>query len=136
MSDDHPAMIAAHASWAAVQAGDKTAWLAIMSDDVLIEDPIGVGPTNPSGEGVRGKEAVGAFYDKNMASSTIRIEVEQSWAAGSESAHLMSLVTTLPNGVVSRVRSVFTYRVNDAGELTNLRGYWTMADMTFTQPDA
>ena len=24
-----------------------------------------------------------------------------------------------------------TYRVNDAGKLTSMRGYWTMDDMTF-----
>jgi steroid Delta-isomerase len=29
------------------------------------------------------------------------------------------------------VRGVFTYRVNDAGLLTNLRGYWNMDAMKF-----
>ena len=137
MSEKHLAMAAARASWAAVQAGDKAGWLAIMSDDVRIEDPIGEAPTNPSGEGIHGKAAVGEFYDRHMAPAKIAIDVEQSWPAGNgrECAHLMTLATTLPNGVVSRVRSVFTYRVDDAGLLTQLRGYWTMADMTFTQPE-
>ena len=55
-------------------------------------------------------------------------------AEGNEAAHLMTLTTTLSNGVVSKVRGIFTYRVNDAGKLTNLRGYWNMSLMEFTQP--
>jgi steroid delta-isomerase len=44
------------------------------------------------------------------------------------------LNTTLANGVVTRIRGIFTYRLDDAGKLTNLRGYWRLADMVFEQP--
>jgi steroid delta-isomerase len=37
------------------------------------------------------------------------------------------------NGVTSTVRGIFTYRVNDDGLLTNLRGYWNMDVMQFGQ---
>ena len=40
-----------------------------------------------------------------------------------------------PNGMISTVRGVFTYRVNDAGLLTNLRGYWNMDAMQFAKTD-
>ena len=50
---------ASESSWRCVQAGDKDGWLALMADDVVIEDPIGQAVTNPDGNGVRGKEAVG-----------------------------------------------------------------------------
>ena len=33
------------------------------------------------------------------------------------------------------VRGVFTYRVNDAGLITNMRGYWNMDVMEFGQED-
>ena len=33
----------------------------------------------------------------------------------------------------SAVRGIFTYKVNDAGLLTNLRGYWNMDMMKFVQ---
>lgn len=33
------------------------------------------------------------------------------------------------------MRGVFTYRLDDAGLLTNLRGYWNMDMMTFGQAD-
>jgi steroid delta-isomerase len=47
----------------------------------------------------------------------------------------MTLHTTLPNGVVSRVRGVFSYRTDEAGLLLNLRGFWHMGVMTFEQPE-
>ena len=43
------------------------------------------------------------------------------------------LRTRFPNGFVATVRGVFTYRVDDAGLITNLRGYWNMDAMEFGQ---
>jgi steroid delta-isomerase len=84
---------------------------------------------------VKGKEAVAAFYDKNIGPSTIVITTHESYAAeANESAHVMTLDTTLSNGVKTKVRGIFTYRTNDEGRITNLRGYWTMAVMEFEQP--
>ncbi len=134
MSDIHPAMAAAQESWRCAQARDKQGWLGLMSDDVCIEDPIGVAPTNPTGEGVQGKANVSTFFDKYIGPSTIVITVHESRAAGNESAHLMTLDTTLSNGVKTKVTGIFTYHLNDDGKLTNLRGYWTLADMSFEQP--
>ena len=56
-----PVVAASQASWRCVQSGDREGWLALMSDDIVIEDPIGEAITNPDGTGVRGKEAVAAF---------------------------------------------------------------------------
>jgi steroid delta-isomerase len=134
MSEELPALVAARNSWRCVQARDKQGWLDLMADDVCFEDPIGVGPTNPTGKGLRGKAELGEFYDKHMGPSTIQIETHESCVAGNESAHVMTLTTTLANGVKSRVRGIFTYRVNDEGKLTNLRGYWNMGMMSFEQP--
>lgn len=135
-SDEIPAALeAAQNSWRCVQSKDKEGWLALMADNICMEDPIGVALTNPTGEGIRGKEEISAFYDKNMAESTIAIEVHESRVAANTSAHVMTLTTTLPGGVKSRVRGIFTYYVNEEGKITNLRGYWQMSDMTFEQPD-
>ncbi len=132
-SDQHPAIAAARASWRCVERKDKQGWLDLMADDICIEDPIGQAPTNPTGQGVQGKEAVAAFFDQNIAPSEIRIEAHESYAAGLESAHLMTVTARLPGGLTSRVRAIFTYRVNEQGKLTNLRGYWTLDQMTFEQ---
>ncbi len=134
MSEIHPALEVAQNSWRCVQAHDKQGWLDLMSDDVCIEDPIGVAPTNPTGKGVIGKAEVSEFYDKYIGPSTLVIEVHESRAAGNESAHVITLDTTLSNGVRTKVRGIFTYHLNDEGKLTNLRGYWTLDNMSFEQP--
>ena len=134
MTEDHPAMIAARGSWKAAMAADKEAWLDLMADDVLVEDPIGKAPTNPTGGGVSGKDALADFFDQNIAPNKLTIEARDSRTAGMESAHHLTLTMKFPNDASSKVSGIFTYRVNEAGKLTNLRGYWEMTDMDFEQP--
>jgi steroid delta-isomerase len=134
MSEIHSAIAAAEKSWRCAQTRDKQGWLALMADDVCIEDPIGEAPTNPTGKGVRGKAEVAQFFDKFIAPAKIVIETHESNAAGNESAHVLTLHTTLSNGVITHVHGIFTYRLDDAGKLTNLRGYWRLADMVVEQP--
>jgi len=134
MDIHHPALVAARSSWRYVQAKDRASWLALLAPDICIEDPIGVGPTNPTGKGIRGLEEAKAFWDKNIAPTSIKIEAHESFAAGSESAHVMTLTTSFPNGVRITVHGIFSYRVNDAGSLTSLRGYWTLADAKIEKP--
>jgi steroid Delta-isomerase len=137
MNEQHPALVASRASWRCVQDHDKQGWLALMADHVHIEDPIGKGATNPDGNGIRGKEAVAAFYDRNIAPIDLSITCEDTFLASSdlEVAHVLSLRSRFDNGGSSTVRGVFTYRVDEDGKLVSLRGYWTMDDMTFTEGD-
>jgi steroid delta-isomerase len=134
MSEEHPAMRASRGSWSAVRRKAKQDWLDLMADDVVIEDPIGVSPLDPVGKGHRGKEAVGAFWDQNIERSSIQIEVHESFAAGKESAHLMTRTTTLPDGTKTIVDGIFTYAVNDDGKLTALRGYWQLDQLRVERP--
>ena len=67
-----PALAASQASWRCVQSGDREGWLALMADDVVIEDPIGQSVTNPDGSGVKGKEAVGRFFEPDGDQSAPR----------------------------------------------------------------
>jgi len=129
-----PALTASQASWRCVQAGDRDGWLALMADDILVEDPIGEAVTNPDGTGVRGKEAVGAFFDKTIAVSKATITCEETFPSSSpnEIAHILLLHNKF-DGFSTTVRGVFTYRVNDEGLLTNLRGYWNMDGMQITK---
>ena len=132
--DTNPAMTAARSSWRCVQAKDREAWLDLMADDIVIEDPIGIAPTNPDGQGIRGKTAVAAFWDGSIAKMDVRIETHESFAAGSESAHRMTLTTTFPNGGGMQVDGIFTYRVDERGKLTNLRGYWSLDEAEIRPP--
>ena len=105
-----------------------------MADDIVIEDPIGVSPLDPAGKGHRGKAAVSDFWDANIAPASIQIDVHESFAAGQESAHRMTLTTTFETGTRTIVDGVFTYRVNDAGLLTALRGFWELDRIRVEQP--
>jgi steroid Delta-isomerase len=130
-----PALAASQASWRCVQAGDREGWLALMADDVVIEDPIGESVTNPDGTGLRGKEAVGRFFDEIIGPNTLTVTCEESFPSSSptEIAHILVLHNKFPNGFASTVRGVFTYRVDEAGLLANLRGYWNLDMMAFSR---
>lgn len=133
-----PAQAASQASWRCVQSGDREGWLALMSDDVVVEDPIGEAVTNPDGTGVRGKEALAAFYDANIGPNELTVTCEEAFPSSSptEIAYILVLRTRFPNGFTATVRGVFTYKVDDAGLITNLRGYWNMAAMKFSEEGA
>jgi steroid Delta-isomerase len=135
MSHQHPAIAAAHNSWRCVRAKAREEWLALLADDVTIEDPIGVGPTNPTGKGFHGKREAEQFWDKNLApTESVAITAHESFAAGNESAHVLTLTTAFPNGVKMSVHGIFTYTVNDAGRIQALRGFWSMADAKIEKP--
>lgn len=127
-----PVLTASQSSWRCVQTHDRAGWLALMADDILIEDPIGPAITNPDGAGVRGKKAVAAFYDANIAPNQLTVVCEETFPSSSpnEIAHVLVLHSRFDGGFTSTVRGVFTYRVNDAGLLTNLRGYWNIDALT------
>ena len=91
-----PALTASQSSWRCVQARDKDGWLALMADDVLIEDPIGPSATNPDGTGVRGKEAVASFFDSTIGITNehedhLRRDVSVEFA-GRDRAYLVAAV--------------------------------------------
>jgi steroid delta-isomerase len=131
----HPAITAAHHSWRCVQARARAQWLDLMAEDVTIEDPVGIGPTNPTGKGFRGKREVEQFWDNHVASSeSISITAHESFAAGNESAHVLTLTTKFPNGVKMSVHGIFTYAVNDDGKIKALRGFWSMDGAKIEKP--
>ena len=57
----HPARDASLRSMQAVEAGDRSAWLALFAEDAVVEDPIGPSPFDPEGDGHRGREAIAAL---------------------------------------------------------------------------
>ena len=132
-----PALTASQSSWRCSQAHDREGWLALMADDVVIEDPIGKSVTNPDGTGVRGKEGVAALYDSSIAATQITITCEETFPSSSpaEIAHILLLHSKFEGGFTSTVRGIFTYKVNDAGLITNMRGYWNLDVMKFVKEE-
>ena len=136
-SQASPALNASQSSWRCVQAHDKEGWLALMADDVVVEDPIGKSVTNPEGGGVKSKEGVAAFYDTNIAANQLTITCEETFPSSSpaEIAHILLLHSKFEGGFTSTVRGIFTYKVNDAGLITNMRGYWNLDVMKFVKEE-
>jgi hypothetical protein len=132
MSEEHPARAASIQSRAAVTAKRKDDWLALFAPDAVIEDPVGTSPIDPVGDGHRGTAAISAFWDKQIAPTTIEFEVHHSWAAGLECANVLTLHIRMPNGMKARCDGVFTYKVNAAGKLVSLRGHWEFDEMMKT----
>src|SRR6478735_8514134 len=134
-TEQTPALAASQASWRCVMTHDREGWLALMADDVVIEDPIGPAITNPDGNGVRGKAAVADFYDANISINNLRVTCEETFPSSSpnEVAHILVLRSQFEGGLTSTVRGVFTYHVNDAGLIANMRGYWNLDMMEFSR---
>jgi len=130
---EHPARAASQRSMAAVKAQDREGWLALWADDGCVEDPVGPSWLDPTGEGHRGKEAIGAFFDTTIATlEGIRFEITDSFAAGSEVANVGTIHLSLPGGTTGRCEGVFVYKVNEEGLLVSLRAFWEVDRMTAT----
>jgi steroid delta-isomerase len=121
----HPARAAALGSYEAVCRKDKEAWLALFADDGWIEDPVGVSPIDPTGEGHHGADARSAFWDKTIATvATFVFEIHDSFAAGDECANTGVIRMTMGNGYAIDCEGVFVYRVTGEGRLLSLRAIW------------
>ena len=120
----HPAHVAGQRSRAAVAARDKEAWLAVFADDAIVQDPIGPSFFDPEGKGHHGKEAIAAFWDKAIApTDNLEFRFVDTFQCGDEEANIGSIVTTMGGHQIT-TEGVFTYRVNDAGQMVALRAFW------------
>ena len=131
MSSEHPARAAAQRSMEAVHAKDKQAWVDNFAEDGIVEDPIGASPLDPDGKGHRGRQAIAAFWDRQIAPNRVLFDIRHSYACGDEVANVGSITIVLPNGAVTLVDGVFTYRVDDAGKVKALRAYWEFPPRIF-----
>ena len=136
MSTEHPARLASQRSMDAVHKKDKEAWVANFADDGVVEDPIGPSMFDPDGKGHRGKAAIAAFWDKLIAPNRVFFDIRESYACGSECANVGTVNTVLANGAAMVVNGVFTYRVNEAGQVVALRAFWEPAKLKAVPPPA
>jgi steroid delta-isomerase len=125
--DPHPARDASLRSMEAVEAGDREGWLGLFAAEAVVEDPIGESPLDPSGRGHRGRDAIATFYDTVIGPNEVTFRIDQSWAAGDEVANVGTITTKMGDGTVVHTDGVFTYRVDESGEVVALRAYWEMA---------
>lgn len=119
-----PAQQASFNSMRNVKARNRAGWLALFAEDALLQDPVGVSPLDPTGEGHRGHEAIGAFWDNVIVPNGGLFRIRESYPAADECANVITLGKTLPNGKQFDVDFVAVYRVDEAGRIVSLKAYW------------
>jgi steroid Delta-isomerase len=113
------------ASMAAVEAGDRQAWLDLFEPDAVVQDPVGPSPFDAEGLGHRGIEAIAAFYDNVIGvNQSIRFTINQSFLCGDEAANVGIIRIDLGGGSVIEVDGIYIYRRSPAGKIASLRAFW------------
>jgi steroid Delta-isomerase len=113
------------ASIAAVESRDREAWLALFSDDAVVEDPIGPSMFDPEGTGHQGPEAIAAFYDNVIAANeSIAFTIRQSILCGDEAANVGVIRITFAGGSAVEVDGVYIYRRSPDDRISSLRAFW------------
>jgi hypothetical protein len=130
--DDRSARAASLRSRACVQAGDRAGWVALFVEDGLVQDPVGPSALDPSGDGHRGHEAIGTFFDTYIAPNEVRMTVHRSDAGGDEVCNVLTIDMTLADGSSTSVPATALYKVDAEGKILTLRAFWEMEKLTFT----
>ncbi len=119
--DDLSARAASLRSRLAVHAGDRSAWLSLFADNAVVADPVGPSLLDETGEGHRGKEAIGAFWDNVIGQNPVRMDIRGSRAGGDEVANELTISTTFPDGSMAVVDVVAIYLVDPSGQILSLQ---------------
>ena len=125
----HPARTASMKSIQAVESKDRESWLSMWHPDGIIEDPVGVSPLNPEGDGHQGIEKITAFYDNVIANSNTHFHIRESFACGNECANVGTITGKTEDGSVTRCELVMVYKVDDDGKALSLRAFWEFDEL-------
>lgn len=125
----HPARDAAMKSIQAVESKDREAWLGLWHPEGVVQDPVGVSPLDPEGNGHQGIEAITAFYDNVISQGDVRFHIRESFACGDECANVGTITTRGADGSVGRCELVMVYKVDAQGKVLSLRAFWEFDDL-------
>jgi len=128
---DLSARAASLRSRAAVQSGDRTAWLALFAENAVVQDPVGKSAFDETGLGHHGPAAIAAFWDNVIAPNPVQMQIHASYAGGDEVANVITIVNPFPDGSRALVPGVAVYKVDAGGKVVSLRAIWEMDQMTF-----
>jgi steroid delta-isomerase len=109
-----------------VAAGDVDGVVALMADDVSVEDPVG----GPPATHVVGREKVRAFFRAGFSRANPRPGPigPVCTTAGGEAAVSFQLVLTRRGGDVE-LDVIDVVRFDDRGRIRSLRAFWNAAEM-------
>jgi len=132
MSDhlNHPAAQANLQSITLAMKGDREGWLALYADDAVVQDPVGVSPFDETGEGHKGKVAIGKFWDMVIGPSRLTITVHKRIPSGDKACAVhQTIVNDMGKGRKTEVEMVAIYELNDAGKVKRMSAFWSWDDM-------
>ena len=95
----------------------REGWLALMADDVVIEDPIGESVHQPRRHRRAAARRPSAFYDANIGARPAHDHLRGDFPSSSpdEIAHILRAALHVSQRLrQARCAGIFTYRVNDA----------------------
>lgn len=114
----------AETSLALTKAGDRDGWLALFEDDALVQDPVGPSPTDPSGQGHRGIEAIAKFHDSVISGmESFDYTIERAYTCGDEVALVVNFQIA-GAGFSLDMDLVNIYKRSPNGKLESLRSFW------------
>ena len=114
----------AESSLALTKARDRDGWLALFEDDALLQDPVGPSPTDPSGQGHRGIEAIAKFHDSVISRMEgFTYNIERSYTGGDEVALVVNFQISGSWGTTD-MDLVNIYKRSEGGKLASLRSFW------------
>lgn len=115
-----PAAIAAHCRM--LTAHDKEGWLALWSDDTVLEDPVGV-------DIYRGKDALRTtFWGLIEELSPMKLWLDREViVCGDEAIGILFGVVTREGKLTKVGPIVDHFTFNDSGKITSMRAFWNYA---------
>lgn len=122
---DNAARRASQLSYDAVGRKAKDEWLAMFTEDAVLEDPAGPSFFDETGKGHHGKDGIGAFWDLAIAPvGRFHFTVHDSFANGPYCANVATFRTEFADGTVVDTELVATYRLADDGRIAAMRAHW------------
>lgn len=116
---------AVQASPRAVARHDKSAWLALFTDDAEVHDPVG-------SRAHIGRDAISRFYDTFIGPNTIAFDVERDLVGGRTVVRDLHIRTTMSTGATVTVPMHLRYDLVEAGagwRITRLAAHWELPTM-------
>ena len=93
---------------------------------------MGPSPFDPVGDGHKGREAIGKFWDEVIAPNAVRLDIRLSNSGGDqEVANLLTITVEFPGGGSTSTELIACYRVDDDGKILSLRAYWELDKLRF-----
>ena len=121
MSDRSSPAKMARGAMAAVQEGQRDAWLDHFAEDARVEDPVGHFPP------IEGREGLAQFWDQVIATLTsTRFEVSRTWETADEALLLATVTVVATEGAGTSYDGAFNYRLGEDGLISSLRAFWDL----------